>query len=147
VVRSTYFGAEGAVGAFPRRQAAWLSVPMVNAAISGKFSSHLPRPRLSAAVFFAMRPDLWKYIPQAGKILLESGYFNETFIADADGQVLAQTPGDEESFVIHSVTIADELPQARGKQPAFGMSRLAYFADWVVKQWMGGYYRKRAKRP
>ena len=147
MVRSTYRGAEGAFGAFPRRQAAWLGAPMVNATISGKFSSHLPRPRFSAAVFFAMRPGLWKYIPQAGKILIECGYFNETFIADADGQVLAQSPGNEECFVIHSVTIADELPKARGKQPAFGMSRLAYFVDWLVNQWMGGYYRKHAKRP
>ena len=145
-VRSAYRGAEQAFGEFPRQQAAWLGVPMVNAAVSGKFSSHLPRPRLSAAVFYAMRPRLWKYISQAGKISLECGYFNETFIADADGQVLAHVDGDVEGFVIHSVTIADEPPKARGKQPAFGMSRLAYFVDGLVNQWMVGYYRKHAKR-
>lgn len=145
-MRSAFQDAEQAYGAFPRRQAAWLGVPMVGAAVSGKFSSHLPRPHLSAAAFFATHPRLWKYIPHAGKLLIESGYFNDTFIADADGQVLAQVPGDEEGFVIHSVTLADEPPKARGKQPTFGMNKLAHVVDWLVNQWMGGYYRKHAKR-
>jgi predicted amidohydrolase len=148
VMRSAFRGAEQTFGEFLRRQAAWLGVPLVIASGSGKFSTHIPRPRLSTAVFFAMRPRFWKYIPQAGKILMEAGYFNETYIADADGQVLAHVDGDVEGFVTHSITIADEPSQAHGKQPAFGLNWLAYFtADRLVNQWMGGYYRKHAKRP
>ena len=53
-----------------------------------------------------------------------------------------------EGFVTHSITIADEPQKARGKQPAFGLNWLTYFtSDRLVTQWMGGYYRKHAKRP
>lgn len=37
------------------------------------FESQLPLPRLSAASFFALRPDLWKYIPRAGQIKISAG--------------------------------------------------------------------------
>ncbi|MGC1376576.1 MAG: carbon-nitrogen hydrolase family protein, partial [Anaerolineales bacterium] len=61
VMRSAFQGAEQTFGEFLRRQAAWLGVPLVVTTVSGKFSTHLPRPRLSAAAFYAMHPKLWKY--------------------------------------------------------------------------------------
>ncbi len=144
-MQQIYRGAEHTFGALLRQQATWLGVPVAASAVSGTFLSTLPRAKASMSVFFAMRPDLWKHLADAEKILLESCYYNETYIAAANGQVLAQVQGDRDGFASSLVSIADAMPKAEGRQPAFGLHPLTYSLDAVAEPFLGNYYRIRAK--
>ena len=141
-----YRGTENIFGALMRQQAAWLGVPLVATTTCGTFSSSLPRPKFSMAMLFAMRPDLWKYLPDAKKLRVECGYYNDSYIATANGQVLAQVPTDSEGFVISEVTLADAPPQAKGQQPAFGLHPMIYSIDSVMDVFLGSTYRTHAKQ-
>ena len=118
------------------RQAAYLGVPVVNTTGTGIFSSAVPSPKVSLAAYLLMRPDFWKYISQADAVRVEAGYFNETYIADADGRVLQRVPPEVEAGTLAEVALADTPPQPRGEQPPFGISTFAYwfdaFANWIL---------------
>lgn len=139
-------GAEQTFGALLRRQSAWLGVPVAASTVGGTFSSYLPRPHLPAMIFFALRPDLWKHLPNAAKIRLECRYFNDSYIANANGDVLAQVTGSDEGFVTSLVSLAGSPPQPQGQPPAFGLNPLTYSVDVTMESFLGDYYRVRAKQ-
>jgi hypothetical protein len=126
-------------------QTVWLGVPSVNTSGSGVFHSHIPRPRLSLAVWLAARPDLWKYIPQAEKVYMEMGYFDETFIADANGQVLNRTKLNGDDLAVAQVELAGKTPIPQAPQPKIDLSPLTYRADELANALLVGYYEKRWK--
>jgi len=136
-------GAGETFGACLRRQASWLGVPVVNTTGAGTFKSCLPLPRLSLAIYVLARPDLWKYIPRASEVYVKAGYFQETYIADADGQVLDRVPPGSEDFALAEIALPESLPAPRGRQPRFGISALSYaFDDFANIVLASAYQRK-----
>ncbi len=128
------------------RQAAYLGVPVVNTTGTGIFSSAVPSPKASLAVYLLMRPDFWKYIPQADAVRVETGYYNETYIADADGQVLQRVSPEVEACALAEVALADTPPQPHGKQPPFGISAFAYGFDAFANGMLASAYRRGIRR-
>jgi len=129
-------------GEFFLEQSAWLGVPAVNTTGGGKFRTFLSRPRLSFTGFLAARSDLWKYIPQAEKIYIEAGYFNRTFIADANGQVIARTKIDGDDFAVAQVELADKTPVPQKTQPKTDLSPLTYRVDELVNTLLTNYFNQ-----
>jgi hypothetical protein len=130
-------------GEYTLKQNAWLGVPVVNTTGGGRFCTFLSRPRLSFTGFLAARPDLWKYISQAEKIYLEAGYFDQTFIADANGQVLTRTKIDGDDLAIAQVELADKTPAPQTPQPKIDLSPLTYRVDEMVNALLVNYYNQR----
>ncbi len=128
------------------RQAAHLGVPVVNTTGTGVFSSTVPSPRASLAIYALAHPGLWKYIPQAEAVRIEAGYFNETYVADAAGRVLQRVPPETEAYALAEVTLADAPPQPHGKRPPFGISVLAYVFDVCVNRLSSLAYRRNVRR-
>lgn len=125
-----------------RKQAANLSVPVVNAAGAGIFCSTVPLPRLSLLGFLLTRPDLWNRLNQARAThLTTAGYYNETFVADAEGNVLAHVP-EGEDYVIAEVTLAGEMPYPRRPQPRAGIAFPAYLMGDYMTALMVPVYRQ-----
>jgi predicted amidohydrolase len=147
LLKSAYVNAEKTFGELLRQQARWLGVPSVNTTGAGKFETHLPRPNISITPFFAARPDLWKYIKQAEQIKISAGYFDETFIANAHGEVLNKTKIDGDDFTVATVEISDTTPQPQTKQPRFGLPRFTYlgdrFANMLMKKFYDQHWRMR----
>jgi hypothetical protein len=90
-----------------------------------------------------MRPDLWKYLRQADQVTVSAGYFDETFIADANGNVTAKTKLDGDDLVVSSVQIGDTTPRPNKPQPAFGLNPLAYTVDNYSNVLLKSYYNQR----
>lgn len=144
LLQSAYRGGDRVFGELYRNQTRWLGVPSVNTTGAGTFKSHLPFPKFAATSFLSLRPDLWKYIRQAEEITISSGYFDDTFIADADGNVLAKTKLDNDDFVVAPVTLPDKTPQPTSpKQPASGLGAVTYLVDAYVNAILKNYYDKR----
>ncbi len=141
-----YQGADDAFGAHLLRQSTWLGVPVVNTTGSGLFQSALPRPRLSLLTYILFRPRLWKYLKDADKVRAETDYFPETYVAAADGTLLQRVTETGDALVVSAVELAGERPRPRQKQPAFGISPLAYLADWLANRLLDGYYRRGVRR-
>ena len=145
--KTLYKGAEDTFGAHLLRQSSWLGVPIVNTTGSGLFQSTLPLPKLSLLIYTLLRPRLWKYIKDAEQVRAEAGYFSETYVASADGTVLRRVTDKGDALVVSEVELAEETPRPRQKQqPAFGLSQLGYFFDWMVNRLLDGYYRSRVRR-
>ena len=123
-------------------QSACLGVPVVNTTGTGIFSSAVPSPKVSLAAYVLMRPDFWKYISQADAVRIETGYFNETYIADAAGRVLQRVLPEVEACTWAEVTLSDSPPQPRGKQPPFGISVFAYLLDAFANAALPKIYRR-----
>ena len=144
LLQFAYRGADKIFGELYLNQARWLGVPSVNTTGAGTFQSQLPIPKFAAASFFSARPDLWKYIAQAEKITISAGYFDDTFIADADGILLAKTKADDDDLVIAPVDLADKTPQPISiKQPESGLGMLTYLVDIYVNAVLKNYYNQR----
>ena len=141
-----YRNAEKTFGELFLNQARWLGVPSVNTTSAGIFQSHLPRPTLSLSSLFAFRPDLWKYIRQAEEVLVSAGYFDETFIADASGNVTAKTKIDGDDLVVSTVSLTDTTPKPGQTQPLFGLSPLTYLLDTYSNVVLRSYYNSNWKR-
>jgi predicted amidohydrolase len=141
VMQGAYANADKTFGELFRNQARWLGVPSVHATGAGKFRSVLPRPKISLAALFSARPDLWKYIAQAGKVQVSAGYFNDTFIANAQGDILNKTSGDE-YLAVATVQLSDQRPVPSEEQPEFGLPRQAYLADQYSNSLLEKYYNK-----
>jgi predicted amidohydrolase len=133
-------------GAHLRKQASNLNVPVAHTTGTGLFHSKLPRPRISLASFLMSTPHLWKYLSQAEHVFVESGYFNETYIADATGNVLTRVPPEVESFALAEIEIPVTPPQPRGKQPAFGISTLSYWSDAFATWAVSSIYHKKMQK-
>lgn len=138
-----YHNAGKIFGEYLRQQSAWLGVPALNTTGGGQFQTHLSRPQLSFAGFLALRPDLWKYIAQAEKIVIEAGYFDQTFIADANGQVLNRTTRDGDDLAVAQVELAEKTPVPQGAQPKIDLSPLTYWVDELVNALLVNYYNQR----
>jgi hypothetical protein len=130
-------------GEFLREQSTWLGVPVVNTTGGGQFRSFLSRPRLSFAGFLAARPNLWRYIPQAEKIYLDAGYFDQTMIADANGQVLNRTKIDGDDLALAQVELAEKTPIPATPQPKIDLSPITYRVDELVNALLVNYYNQR----
>ena len=137
---------EGIFGPYLRRQAAHLGVPVVNTTGTGTFSSGIPMPRVSLAVYALFRPDLWPAIPRADRVRVEATYFPETYVADAGGQVLDRVPPGREGVALAEVALADASPAPAGPPPRFGVSPFAYAFDRFANGLLGPVYRRRVRR-
>lgn len=143
VLQFAYREADKIFGEFYLDQARWLGVPSVNTTGAGIFQSYLPHPRFTTISFFATRPDLWKYISQSDKITISTGYFDDTFIADASGNPLARSKRNEDDLVVATVQLADQTPQPNLPQPKFGLGPLTYLVDSYVNAALKNYYNRR----
>jgi hypothetical protein len=128
-------------------QLGWLGVPGVNTTATGTFSMQLLRPRLAATSYLAFRPDLWRFIWQGEQIELIAGYYHQTKIVGADGQVRARA-GDTEGFTIHTVSLPDATPTAPATpQPELPYANSVYFfADHFIPALMEKLYREGIRR-
>ena len=142
VMKQVYRNGGKVFGEYVRQMAAWLGVPLVQTTGAGRFHSFLPRPKLSLAILLMARPDLWKYISQAGKVFIESGYFDETFIADARGQVLSRASLNEDNLTVSTIELAEKQPVPQGIQPKNELSPLAYYADALTNALLVRNYRQ-----
>jgi len=111
------------------RQAAWLGVPLANTTGTGAFSTRFPSPRTSLFSYFLMRPDLWPRLRRAGEVRVECGYFNETFVATAGGEVLARVAAESENYTLAGVSLPDTPPRPAAPQPPYGAPASAYLFD------------------
>ena len=133
-------------GSYLRRQSAHLGVPVVNTTATGNFSSTAPLPHVSLGIYILMRLDLWFHLSQVQAARVETGYFNETYIADASGRVLARVSPEAESYVVAEVTLADSPPQRQGTQPPFGLSVWPYLLDEFANVALIPVYRQGVRR-
>lgn len=143
--RAMQHSADETFGALLRRQTVNLGVPVVNTTGTGTFRSHLPMPGISFMGFAAAAPRLWKYLRQAEQVQVQAGYFQETFLADASGEVLARVSAGEEGFVIAEVELPDSPPPSKGKPPAYGLSVFSYLFDRYANLLLAGEYRRKKK--
>ena len=128
-MRWASLGAEQTFGSLLLRQSSWLGVPVLQAMGTGLFHSPFPRPRLSMITLALTCQRLWKIVPQAEQVRIEAGYFNESYAADAYGQILSQVPPGVEGYTIAEMKCPVSPPQPSGPQPRFGLSAAAYGLD------------------
>jgi len=133
-------------GQYLRKQAVFLGVPVVQATSTGTFNSAIPNPKLSLAMLALMYPPLWKYASRFEQARIETGYFNETYIADASGTVLQQAQSEVEGYALSNVPLPDQPPRPKGKQPPFGISKFAYLFDTVANIMLASEYRKKIRK-
>jgi predicted amidohydrolase len=145
LMKNIFFNSGKIFREFFLEQSAWLGIPAVNTTGGGNFRTFLARPQLSFTGYLAARPDLWKYIPQAEKIYIESGYFDQTYIADANGQVLARTKIDGDDFAVAQVELAEKTPVPQKPQPKIDLSPLTYWVDEFAKSALTNYYNQHWK--
>ena len=132
-------------GAYLRRQAACLEVPVAHASSTGIATSCLPKPKLSLVMLSAIFPPLLKYISQFEHARIESGIFNETYIADETGNVLQSAQPGAEGFAISEVILPGLSTKPKGKQPHFGIPRLMYWLDSIAEVMFAAEYKKKTR--
>lgn len=136
LMRAFYRNSEKLFGEYFLRQSAWLGVPAVNTTGGGTFRSSWPRPYLTFALLLAARPDLWRYLPQAQHILGEAGYYDATFIADAQGIVRGRAKGNGDDLTVATVALPAASPTPRAPQPPIPLPRITYWADALINALM-----------
>jgi hypothetical protein len=141
IINRTFTG-ERPFGADLDEQLAWLGVPGVNTSGSGTFRSALPRPRISAAIYLLLRPDLWQFISRGEEIEMTAGYYNETKIVGAGGTPLARVAAGE-GVTMATVELADEMPPTpTAPQPEIPYANSTYFfIDYFAPALMDTLYR------
>ena len=92
--------------------AAALGVPVAHAAMSGRFVSQLPYPRLSLLVAVYDQPRYWPLARQAPQASLRATFYAASAIYDGQGETLARVE-DEEGLAMAGVTLGQ--PAARPK--------------------------------
>jgi len=120
-----------------------MGVPVVNTTGTGTFRSHLPMPAISLMGMVMTDPRLWKYLTLASQVQVQAGYFQETYVANAAGEVLARVPAGEEGFAVAEVALPDAPLPAKRKPPAYGLSGFAYLLDRYANLLLAGEYRKK----
>jgi hypothetical protein len=128
--------------------AAWLGVPVVHTTGAGTFRSTLPRAGLTSFVYLSGRPDLWRHLPKASEIIVETGFDKQAKVMDANGQVCARVMDEGDGFALAEVPIADTQPKPNKAQPKMRDKAISYFlADHYIPAVLTGMYRKKvAKR-
>lgn len=138
-----YTGKDMPFGAELDEHIAWMGVPAVNTTGAGTFRTRIPLPKLSLFSLLLLRPDLWKHTAHAEQAYLESGYYPQTKIVNADGSVQARVTESGDSFTIAEVTLEDVLPQPEAIQPDFKITALSYFSsDWLLYSLTTSLYRQ-----
>ncbi|NDJ55410.1 MAG: carbon-nitrogen hydrolase family protein [Chloroflexi bacterium] len=135
-------GADEIFGEDLRAQSAYLQVPVVLSNATGTFDSRVPLPTFSMTAFTALRPELWRYIRSADEARIRSGYFNESYIADAQGKVLGRVDPGAEGVVLSDITLPDSLPQPEGRQPGNHLPPFTPWLDNLFNSAMTGLYRR-----
>jgi predicted amidohydrolase len=129
-----------------RAQSAHLGVPVIHTTGTGRFASPVPLPRVSLAVYALFRPDWWGHVLRARDVRLETGYFNETYIANGDGQVLERVPPDSEGYAIAEITLPSQPPQPQGPRPALRIGTAPYLFDAIANALLAPVYRRNMQR-
>jgi hypothetical protein len=143
----TYHGDDMPFGADMDAQAAWLRVPLVNTAGSGEFKTTLPLPVVSLAGIVIGKPDLWPKMLDAKKFHMECGYYPQTKVVDANGEVLVRVEEEGDAFVISEMELADVAPKPLGRQPKGKFTPYSYFiSDWLTPTFMTPLYRRGYRR-
>jgi len=133
-------GAQHTFGAYLLRQARWLGVPLAISAARGRFSSIPPLARWTSLPYASgLMPWEWRQLDSAR---LETGYFQETYVADAAGDVLQRVAAEMEGHASAIVEIADHTTRPRQRQPAFGLPPWTYWADRYVSNLMVQVYER-----
>ncbi|MBN1431089.1 MAG: carbon-nitrogen hydrolase family protein [Anaerolineae bacterium] len=143
IIRFMFRLAHDAFGEKLRHQSSRMRVPVVASGVTGSFSSHLPLPRLSLALLALASPALWRYFPRAAESRIESGFYQETYIADANGKMLDQVPAGSENYALSEIYLADAPPQPTGRQPGFGLTPLPYLIDALFNAAATPLYRRK----
>lgn len=138
--------ADATFGALVQRQVKHLSVPLVNTTGTGKLQTHVPGAYVAFPVYVAFRPDLWRYWPQANQVILEANYFNETYVTDASGAVIAVVEPEAEDYVVAEVELSETQPQPIGSPPHFGLPPEAYWLDILTNIVMSFIYRRQGRQ-
>lgn len=127
-----YQGSDQPFGADLDAQAAWLRVPLVNSTGAGQLRTHLPNPYLSVLGGLALRPDLWSILADAPSLEVESGYYPQAKIVNANGEVVSRVTAEGDNFVIGEIEMADQPPQPLTPQPPSAFKPLAYLYSDVL---------------
>jgi hypothetical protein len=130
------------------QQTAWLGVPTVNTAGSGRIKTDIPNGLSSFLPLLPLAPWLAKYLPQASQMQLSCDVIQGCKVVDASGQVLTELTQEQgETFTIAEVTLADEKPYPQGLQPASPLPFLIYFISDILWPWLSiPVYRRGLRR-
>ena len=128
------------------KQAQHMNIPVVHTTGTGQLQTTVPAPFVSMLTFAAMRPELFKHIPQAAETVIETGYFNETYVANAGGEILAKVPEGEEGYVVAEIELAPITPTPVKHQPSFGMLPPTYWFDTILNTAMTPLYRHNVRK-
>lgn len=145
--KDSYTGPDEPFGSDMDAQAAWLRVPMVNTTGAGNFRTKLPMQRISFATALSRFPGTWQHILNAPKATTDIGFYRQTKVVDAQGQVLARVKDDGDGFTIAEVELADVPPQPLQDQPKSAMTPLSFFfSDWLAPALTSTLYRRGLRR-
>jgi predicted amidohydrolase len=130
-----------------RRQASFLGIPVAQATSTGAFTSSIPGSKLlSISMLAFIQPSLWGTISRLGQARLETNYFNETYIADADGAILERVQPEMEGYALSDVTLPGFPPQTKGRRPSFGISKSAYLFDAIANMLLVSEYKRKIRK-
>jgi predicted amidohydrolase len=144
---TVFTGTDMPFGMDLQEQSTWLRVPVVNTTGSGTFRSKPPMALISLSSILAAQPGLWKQLLYANEIYLECGFYPQTKIADAQGNLLAQVAEEGDRCVVAEVELADLPPKPLEPQPKSVYTPYAYLmSDWVGPAFMTLLYRRGYRR-
>ncbi len=93
--------------------------------------------------FESVRRQLYTTLKPFQSLVFGEGIVNETYIASATGEVLAQVPAEVEGYVMVEAALPDALYLPKKPSPRFGLSFLAYLlGDMVLTVPMIPKYRR-----
>lgn len=143
----TYTGDDIPFGTDMNIQSSWLRVPLISTTGTGIFESRMPLAHLSLAGLLATEPHLWKYLPEAPETRLTCGFYPQTKIVDAQGNILGQVTQDGDQFVVAEIELAETPPRPITYQPKSSFAPYAYFtSDWLTPSLMTWLYRRGYRR-
>jgi predicted amidohydrolase len=125
-------------------RAAWLGVPVVHAAMSGRFVTEVPLARWSFLGAAAARPRYWSWISQAHLASLRATFYGGSAIYNANGETLARVESEE------GVALADLSPApanapaspASATPPPFTrLPAQVRLLAWLLRPLAARYYR------
>jgi predicted amidohydrolase len=128
-----------------RRQSAYFQIPLAIATGTGLFSTRVPLPIISLSPYLISHPAYWDYFSQVRSIKVETDYFQNTYIADRHGAILAKVKPDEEGYVVQKIILLDNPALIQGIQPSYGLSHLLYWTDNFAQAVLSLEYNKKLK--
>jgi hypothetical protein len=147
IVPNTYTGKDAPFGADFDQQVAWMRVPAVQTTATGTFHSKLPVPQMLFTPLFMSKSNPIKQLRDMRDAVVESGYFTQTKIIDAQGTVLGRVAAESEGFELAEVELADTVPQPLMPQPQSAFTPFAYLnSDWAIPALMTSNYRRGYRR-